>query len=132
MLHPYIEDGVIMHEVGAQHNVDRQTLMLQCYNGLSQQFAILEPYSTQTIMHSNTVHIVQDGEQMIGGPMESIIIDSWEPSNLFPNIRLGIVSNPIILSQKNSLQYGPLANVHNIYIELKRTVEKHLALRDYH
>lgn len=70
MLHPSINDSVIVHEAGTKHSVDHAILIFQCYTNLSQQSTQLHTpvdidraTNVDVVMHNNALHV--DGDTNI-------------------------------------------------------------------
>ena len=87
MLHPGVDDGVIVCEVGTKHGTQCATPMAHCYTRMSQQTIQLHvpsdvdsPFVVELVMQYNVIHIDINEELTPLPHLDSIFVDSKYPS----------------------------------------------------
>ena len=136
MLHPNIEDGVIVREAGTLHGVHRATPMAQCFSTLSQVQQRDEHYTQPT----SAINVNEEPESVdlqaatIGAEYDNVIlIESQESIQMVDRNSLCDVSNPIQLSQDEprAFQAATQTTIHTVFTSLARTAETYPELHPY-
>ena len=124
MLHPDIQDGVIIREAGTIHGVDRSTPMSQCY-AKPRREGLKEGVTTCSNDNVNNACIDLDAAT-IGAPSEDLF-------DMGSQISTGSVSNPIVVSQADIApsQIMSRTTTNNLYTSLTKNVETYPVLGAY-
>ena len=137
MLHPNVDDGIMVLEAGTKHGVDRATPMSKFVTNLSQ--------------HSTDIHIAPDAAttanvddvlQVTNPPVGSYakhrtcgpagtIPASHDQLCTFSPVLVGEAFNPVVPSQTNSSQAATATTSNYIYKSLAKKTVEYLVLQDY-
>ena len=138
ILHPNIEDGVIVKEDGTLHGVHRATPMAQCFFVLS-QVQRRDQHCTQPASAINVnekPEFVDLEAATIGdiGEYDNVIFkESQDSIEMVSRNSLCDVSNPIDISQDEprGSQVAAQTTIHNVFTSLARTAKTYPELHPY-
>lgn len=124
MLHPDVQDGVIVREAGTMHGVDRATPMSQCHSKARREGL--------THGHSGNWKDI-DNNGCVDLESETIGAPSQELDDLCTPISLGSVSHPIDLSQPDVAQSQAVSRstANQLYTTLTKNADTYPILRQY-
>ena len=87
LLHPGVDDGIIVRKAGTKHGTNRSTPMAHAYSRMSQQTTRLHvpsdvgsPFVVEPVVQDNVLHIDIDEEHTHLPHLDSILVDSEHPS----------------------------------------------------
>ena len=135
MLHPDIQDGLIVRQAGTLHGVDRSTPMSQCYSKVPA--VVIREGHAQPVSDTFTDNVTNDIVDLrsenigfIGGPEQPMLMDEEDHPEMSSHVLLGNVSTCNELSQYDigSSQAVAGATIHNLYTTLMKNVDTYPAL----
>ena len=137
MLHPHVDDGIIVREAGTKHGVDRATPMSQSFMDLSQRSGKGKTaLDVATAPKGDNTNIVTDHteigytEQRTCTPAPTISV-SQEDHCAFSTVSHGEAPNPQMSSQNCSSQAAIATSSNDIYKTLAKKAEEYPVLQDY-
>jgi hypothetical protein len=137
MLHPHVDDGTMVLEVGTKHGVDRATPMSQSFMSLSQPSTHIHvaPDSATTC---NVDDIVNDTNILVGSYAEDItcgrtfrVPTSMSLQHTISPISFAETSNHVIISRSKPSQATTATTSNAIYKSLAKNVAYYHVLQDY-
>ena len=137
MLHPGIQDGLIVREAGTRHGTQRGTPMKHVYKRISQQTTQPHvpdgqdnPKEVETVVQDNVLHEDDDAGFTPLTPVEPLSIDSENPSQ-FSSQFTDVDPNAVTLSQESSSHAAPAAIAQGLYNSLALKAEQHPVLQNH-
>ena len=138
MLHPGIDDGVIVREAGTRHGTQRGTPVARCYSRLSQQTTQIyvpddvgSQFDVEPVVQEDVLRLDVDEEHNPPTPDVTVFFNSQNTSQFSSHSTQMDSFNPTNLSQESSTQTAPPATANDLYASLALKAEEHPVLQNH-
>ena len=137
MLHPNVDDGIMVFEAGTKHGVDRATPMSQSFTNLSQHSTHIHTAldaatiaNVDDVLQDTNIHVGSSAVYITCGPTCTILASQDQLCMLSP-IVVGKASTTVIPPQTNFSQTATATTSIHIHKFLSKNVAEYPILQDY-